>query len=412
MEELNEDDEIEQNEELTEKKNKKKSLITFAKLNKLFIIPFLFAILSFISNLFEDLIRKEKILKNPPFIKSFFYDLSNILAGLFHFLSYVRTNVDIKKESNNDKEGTNNTIDYIDDESLSPIYNSKTIIMFILLLSLMIAIDDLLCILIEDNDNVFDERLFYLFFIPLFSKIILKENIYRHHYLSLLISLIGGIFLIIPICLEFNSANDTVQNILDFVKGINFPLFLVIVKYIVEKYFISPLKIILIVGIISLIINLIGYTIYSLIINDFSLFTDCIDFSQVENKLRIIIYLVLFFLFSIASQLTLFLSIFYFSPILIMVTYMVSPLLLWIAEAIIISRPSNMEIIFNPIGYIIALFSSLIYNELIIFNCCDLDKETKKFVNKRLDKEFKELKKNEEILFSDFSEGSLLSNND
>ena len=95
-----------------------------------------------------------------------------------------------------------------------------------------------------------------------------------------------------------------------------------------------------------------------------------------------------------------------------MVTYMVSPLLLWIAEAIIISRPSNMEIIFNPIGYIIALFSSLIYNELIIFNCCDLDKETKKFVNKRLDKEFKELKKNEEILFSDFSEGSLLSNND
>ena len=94
-----------------------------------------------------------------------------------------------------------------------------------------------------------------------------------------------------------------------------------------------------------------------------------------------------------------------------MVTDMISPLLLWIVEAIIFGT-STKEIIFNPIGYIIALFSSLIYNELIIFNCCDLDKETKKFVNKRLDKEFKELKKNEEILFSDFSEGSLLSNND
>ena len=284
--------------------------------------------------------------------------------------------------------------------------------MFFLLLGLINAIDDLLCVLIENNQNVFDERLFYLFFIPLFSKIILKENIYKHHYLSLLISLIGGVFIIIPICLVFDIKKDIMPNILDFIKAINFPLFLVIAKYIVEKYFISPLKIILIVGIISIIINSIGYTIYRLIINDFSLFTDCFDFFQVENKIKIIIYFVLFFLFGIASDLTLFLSLFYFSPILIMVTYIVSPLLLWITEAIIISIPPKMEIIFNPIGYIITLISTLIYNELFIFDYCDLNKETKKFVNKRLDKEFHELKKNEEILFSDISESSLLSYND
>ena len=410
MEVLNEDDQIEENEELTEKNNKKKSLITFAKLNKLFIIPFLFAILNFLSILFEDLIRKEKILKNPPFIKSFFYDFTNILVGLFHFLSYVRTNVDIKKESSNDKEGVNDSIDYIDNESLSPIYNSKTIIMFILLLSLMIAIDDLLCILIEDNDNVFDERLFYLFFIPLFSKIILKENIYRHHYLSLLISLISGIFLIIPICLEFNSANDTVQNILDFVKGINFPLFLVIVKYIVEKYFISPLKIILIVGIISLIINLIGYTIYSLIINDFSLFTDCFDFSQVENKLAVSINLILYILFLTASQLALYLSIFYFSPTLITVTDIISPLFMWIISNFD-EEAEIIEEILCPIGYLTTIFSTLIYNELIIFNCCGLNKNTKKFVNKRITKEIREIQKSEEILQLEFGEDSLMNDN-
>jgi hypothetical protein len=44
---------------------------------------------------------------------------------------------------------------------------------------------------------------------------------------------------------------------------------------------------------------------------------------------------------------------------------------------------STLEIILNPIGYLIVLFSSLIYNELIIFNFCGLSKNTKKFVENR-----------------------------
>ena len=97
--------------------------------------------------------------------------------------------------------------------------------MIILLLGVMNSIDDLLWVLIYLKDsNVFQERLFYLFFIPLFSKIILKENIYKHHYFSLLISIIGAIFLIIPIC--FNLSKDNIiPNILNFIKGINFYYF-------------------------------------------------------------------------------------------------------------------------------------------------------------------------------------------
>ena len=157
----------------------------------------------------------------------------------------------------------------------------------------------------------FDERLFYLFFIPLFSKIILKQDIYKHQYFSLLISLIGVIFLIIPLCLNF-CTEYIVPNILNIIKGINFSLFIVIIKHMVEKYYISPLKICLIIGILSIIINIIGYTIYSLIINDFSLFTDYFDFSKVENKLKISILFISYFLISIASQLTFFYLYFIF----------------------------------------------------------------------------------------------------
>ena len=104
MQELNEDDENEQNEELTEVKDKNKSLITFAKLNKLFLIPFLFAILNFLSILFEGLIDKYNVLKNPEYIKSVLYDLPNVIAGLFHFLSYFKPNVDKQKKSTKERK--------------------------------------------------------------------------------------------------------------------------------------------------------------------------------------------------------------------------------------------------------------------------------------------------------------------
>ena len=93
-----------------------------------------------------------------------------------------------KKESkneNDDKNRNNTGINYIYNENLPPTYNTKTIMMLVLLICLMSSIEDLLWVFILNIDIVFDERLFYLFFIHLFSKIILKQNIYKHHYFSL-----------------------------------------------------------------------------------------------------------------------------------------------------------------------------------------------------------------------------------
>ena len=61
-------------------------------------------------------------------------------------------------------------------------------------------------------------------------------------------------------------------------------------------------------------------------------------------------------------------------------------MLLWIVQIIQIG-PLMPDVIFYPIGYLIVLFSSLIYNELIIFNFCGLSDNTKKFVKQRETKE-------------------------
>ena len=373
MEELNLDEKI-----YKQSKNYK-SLIKFNKLNKYFLFPILFAIFYFISNLFEELIDQTEVIKKGIFIKSIAFDLPNIFAGLFYFIS-------CSKDNDDEENYQSNTIaeHYYKEEikKIGYIIKSKKNIMLIILLSLMSVINDFLCVLIK-GETIFEERLFYLFFIPLFSKIILKENIYKHQYFSLLISLIGSIFLIIPICFDLKN-NSIIPNILNVIKGINYPLFLVLIKYLVEKSYIPPLKVCLVIGIISIIINVIGYTIYCLIIYDFSLFTDCLDFSLVEKKSVIIIYFIMYFLFLTASQLTLYLSISYFSPTLINVTAIISTLLLWIAKAIFLKYTPKIEIIFNPIGYIIALISTFIYNELIIFNCCGFNKNIKIFVNKKI----------------------------
>ena len=92
MENLNSDDKIDQNEELTEISNKNKSLITFSKVNFLFIFPILFAVFNSVSNLFESFIDDTKVIKRPHFIKSILYNLPNILAGLLNFLSCFRAN--------------------------------------------------------------------------------------------------------------------------------------------------------------------------------------------------------------------------------------------------------------------------------------------------------------------------------
>ena len=109
-------------------------------------------------------------------------------------------------------------------------------------------------------------------------------------------------------------------------------------------------------------------------------------------------------------QLLSLLALFYFSPTLIIITDLISPFLLWISIVVIIEGLNNYEELLFQIGFLIILFSSLIYNGIIIFNFCGLNKNTKKFVNQRINKELEEIKKNQDELLFENDDDSL--NND
>ena len=400
MDHLNSTDTFESNnEELTEIEDNKKSIITFSKLNKYFLIPFLCPIFCALTNLFMDLVYKEKVINKFDFFSSVSTDLSFIFAGLFYFVPHFKANYNKKNYPSSNNETNNSGIIYIYNEGIINNYHPCKIIMLIILLSLIIVIDNLFYIFISDK-NVFEKRLYFLIFIPLFSKIILKVDIYKHQYFSLIIAIGGIIFLLIPVCFELNT-EDIIPNILNVICGIIYPLFLVIIKYLSEKYYISPLKISLLLGIMSLFFDCIGYIIYSLIkYNDLSYFNDFFNFSEEKNKFIIIVYIILFILFYVTLQLFILLVLFYFSPILLLITDIISPFLSWIFDNIL--EPESIpNVILEPIGYLIVIFSALIYNEIIIFNFCGLNKNTKKFVNKRNIKELEDIKNTQDALLYD-----------
>ena len=174
---------IEEVNESYELKSNKKSLIIFAKLNKRHIFIFISPVFCFLSNYFLSKLRGEKIIKENYFFSLISYELNFILAGLFYFIIYCRKKSNKEKESNQNSE---NDIKYIYNKSLK--INWKKLIFLLIIISIIVIINELLSVY-RKNYTIIDPRFYYMTFIPLFSKFILKDNIYKHHYLSLAISI-------------------------------------------------------------------------------------------------------------------------------------------------------------------------------------------------------------------------------
>ena len=365
----------EEEEKLNEQEDKKTSLITFAKLNKYFLIPFIVPIFSMSTNYCIALLIETNTIKKLEFLGVIYIEITYMLVGLLHFIPYFRKNIG----KGNDSKRTNISNKYFQRKQKKPhilLYLSG----FILLLGFLLDISELISVIIS-NKTKFEFRLSLFFFVPFFAKLILKENMYKHHYLSLIIAIFGVIFLLIPVALNITK-EDILSNILGIISGVSIALFCILIKYVNEKYYYSPIFLSFLFGLSSIIMHCIGFIIYSLIkYHDFSYFKDFFDFSQAENKS--IIYSILILVLGTIYNLLYLLAIYYFSPILILVSDMISPFLMWIA--LTINEGEKLpDIITNPIGYIIVLIASFIYNEIIILNFCGFNENTKIVIEKRV----------------------------
>ena len=162
--------------------------------------------------------------------------------------------------------------------------------------------------LIVYNNHITDHLILYIvIFITIFSKFILKEDLYKHHYLSFVIDIIGLIMTLISDYLG-SSKYKLIDYLFDVVWGLCVSINYVLVKYFSQVYYISIFKIGFLFGIVTTIFTIIGFIIYSLFeYHDLTDFKECFDFSEVDKI--IIVYLLLFFYFLCYSAIYIFIII-------------------------------------------------------------------------------------------------------
>ena len=374
-----------------ENKNNKECLIGFAKLNKYFIIPFICPIISMACNYLINEIIDDIGFENREFLLISYVEITYIGGGVVYFISWIREKTEETRDKAyiyKEKERSVSSITYIYNEG--PKHNKCKIYGIIFFISVVISLFTI-CDIYSINYNSFEERLYFLFFISIFSKIILKDDIFKHQILSLIIASLGLILLFIPVILVITK-DDIIINICIFILSIGYSLFLVLVKYLMMKYFISPYLCTLIIGIFSTLLNIIGFTGYSLIKKgNLSIITDSFDFNNVSNQIEISIYFSILFILASILQTLSNLVIYYFTPTLLMVTDSIGPMLFWMVY-VLPKGEKKINIIFKFLGYFISLFSTLIYNEIIILNFWGFNKNTKKYIEKRQKKELLSLR--------------------
>ena len=155
--------------------------------------------------------------------------------------------------------------------------------------------------------------------------------------------------------------------------------------------------------IFSIIFTIIGFLIYSFIENgDLSFIKNNFKFEYNNKKLFVLYSLVTILLASILQLLTV-LVIYYFTPTLYVISDIVSPTLTWLFLKLP-KEDKKVNIIFYSLGYIISIFASLLYNEIIIFNFCGLNENTKKYIEERQKEEITSLREIENKINNDNSQ--------
>ena len=365
-------------------KNKEtKKIFIFSRLNKYFIFPFLVPILNLYPSLIIKYIINHYDLKNTEYLKSIYICSSLILGGLFYFITLIKVKKD--KEEKKVKENTQSSsikIELIYNSAEDITINNKKKYLILIIMSILFSSEVFFNQIYASKYNILDSRFYEILFICYLSKIILKINIFRHQKFSIILAFFGFICIFISI-FPTMTKNDTIINILVIIKSLSYSIFLVLVKYLTCRFFLSPYLCCLLIGNFSTILLFIFLMLHSYFTkNDLSNLSYSLNFSGINNKSKFYILLISSFLVYSLTQFFTYMTVYYFSPMVFLMTQIVFPLIIWVIN-IVQDSSKLFEMIFTGIGYLILLIAILIYHEIIILNFCDLNKNTRKFIEER-----------------------------
>ena len=396
------------NDEIENKnKNKKECIFSVQTMNKYFFLPFLVPILCFFTKFFSEPIKDDDGKKTLEEIDNdvehtfvFLYQIINSTSLIFGGLLYIVSVLKSKGEKSDDNKYT--TVQSLNNSIYSKVMKSyeekvedykknkfKTTAI-ILFMSIIVTIYNIIKGYATKHHQL-EKRLYFLFFFTLINICIFKKPIYSHQILSLIIGLIGMgiIFTTFFITLNYDTYNYFYDIIL-FFGSIFYSLYLVLVKYLSTNLGMSPFLLLLLIGFISTLLTIIGYSVFSLINKgDLSYLLNifhCDEKNYVcfgKYWLKIVIYTII----NTLLQVMIFLVVYYFSPEIFAISDIISPFFSFIYGFIRIYMKINeidtFYVVSNISGYLIIIIASFIYNEILVCNFCGLNENTWKAIDKK-----------------------------
>ena len=217
------------------------------------------------------------------------------------------------------------------------------------------------------------------------SKFVLKTSLYRHNLLSLIIILFNLSLTVLSYISYFR-----IKTILVIVYYLfnNFLLCLLYVfgKKYLDSFYVSPYNLILYIGIICSFIFFVYDLIVFLIVGDNkdnNIHGIILGFRN-NCSFTFVILFILDIIFSFACNIGIWLSIYYFSPFHYIISELISEYIYYTYDWLFgDSYYKAGNIILYSLIYLINLFLSLVFNEIIILNFCDLDFNTKIKIEQR-----------------------------
>ena len=283
-----------------------------------------------------------------------------------------------KKESKNstitDQEDDDKKLEYIYNEN-DDIENVPGKLKFIILIALIFFVNYYLFILtIDIKTNTWT---MYIVFTSIFYYLIFKSKLYRHHYLCIGLILIFGIIIdIIEENLLIEANDKTASFCLSILRVILLSLNYVLIKYTMEKKYVSPYVLGMFIGII----NLLLFIIFGILDHFFIHINNYIEYFQNFNASKLLVILGL-----MSTQLGLYTSLFFIdkneSPCHIFIVFVFGQFgyIFWNLRFIQDGRKIAGIIILLAL----ILFFSLVFNEIIELRFLGFAYNTKRNITER-----------------------------
>jgi hypothetical protein len=337
--------------------------------------------------------RSNKFLQAEQYIVLSTYCISNLLSGVLVLITKKLTKstdeteiIDRRQDSLKHRKSDRNVINN----------KTKTILLIIAIcLIFFVGRSASLIYYVISDDYTLCKESKNTWLIPIdiigrliFSKVILNQKIHRHHYLSLIIILLGFLSMFY---IGIKTLDNSYYIIFFILKRLAFGIGDILAKKLFIKEFILPQNLMFYQGSFDLIIHCLIFLPIIIFSKQIIPFSDdknsfFLDETSLEKGMKI-----LFIIFIFIRNIIIYQIIYTFSPIHIgfldiIIKYLdfIIPVFFYGLNGSGFPEPKMIIFIFYLISFMFVIFGTLLFSEIIIINICGLSDHTKPGIFKRI----------------------------